>query len=105
MCITANSMDNLDSVHEAAEYRRRQQRRLARKQKAEKLLSTTARHFAEFEEFTKKRWAIVQLAADHGYVEHSKALAVHVQVLQDCVDANKALLGKLGRQLLQPAPY
>lgn len=89
-------MDYLDDVHETEEYRRRQQRRLARKQKTEKLLSTTARQRAEFEEFTKQRWALVQLVADHGYLERSKALAVHVQLLQDCVDANKALQGKLG---------
>ena len=73
-----------------------QKRRLARQQKSEQRRKVTYQLLEEFDQFTQKRWATVKLLADHGFVEQSQKLAADVQILQDCCDANRALMGEHG---------
>lgn len=83
-----------DEAAAAAQAVAQQERRLARQQRAKARAQATCQLFEEFDQFTQKRWATVKLLAEHGFVEQSQRLAADVQILQDCCDANRALIGE-----------
>jgi hypothetical protein len=87
---------NMSDTDEAAFTDAIQKRRLARQQKSQQRRKVTYQLLEEFDQFTQKRWATVKLLADHGFVEQSQKLAADVQILQDCCDANRALMGEHG---------
>lgn len=74
--------------------KRKQQQRAGRRQRLDSLHSRTVELFEEFDQYTQQRWATAKLLADHGLLQQSKQLAAHVQVLQDHVTANAALMGE-----------
>lgn len=76
-----------------ADARARQQQRATRSQKLDALKSKHAQLAASFDQFTKQRWATVQLLNEHGCEQHSEELAQHVQVLQACCHHYAATLG------------
>jgi hypothetical protein len=68
--------------------------RLSKRQGLDALHITTQLLLQRFDQHTQARWDAVRKVADAGFLQHSRAMAASVQVLQDRVDANNKALGE-----------
>jgi hypothetical protein len=68
--------------------------RQAKQEALEALHVKTQILLERFDQYTQTRWDVVKKVADAGYLQHSRAMAASVQVLQDRVDANNKALGE-----------